>query len=156
MGVLSSLHKPINGWTDRRLRLDRVAVENPRRYAFMQAGVSVKLLVLVVAFMSFVVPEAHGEPLWLRVVIAIVCAVVLYTTAHAKKDAADSYFDGYLDGRRQIVMGLHEAQKRGMDLDEWFHAETERQGSLLVSHHGLSKVVKAVLEVEADRQERRP
>jgi hypothetical protein len=154
MGVLSSLHKPIGGWTDRRLRLDRVAVENPRRYAFMQAGVSVKLAVLLLAFLGFILPEAHGEPFWLRVIIAIVCAAVLYTTAHAKKDAADSYFDGYLDGRRQIVIGLHEAQKRGMDLDEWLQAEAERQGALLVGHHGLAKVVKAVLEVQADREER--
>lgn len=150
MTALSSLRSPLDAYVDYRLRLERVAVEDPWRYQLMPFTGIAKALLLCLWFALFLIPA--GGDLGTRFIIAAGTGFVIFSAASAARLRADAYFDGYMDGRSQLIASLHEAQRREMEMSDWLSLELERQGLMMIQRHGPRLFAKALTEVDSPQE----
>lgn len=123
------------GWVDRlgewsverQYRNWRVMVRGDHRRVRRWMVLNLVRTLAVLAFLT----SWHGNdwpiPWWLDVPAYVyVCGFLGWTALNLNVKPAGAYRSGYLEGRRDLLMGMDEARRRGMSHQEWLDAERER------------------------------
>lgn len=110
----------------RRLRAERVLVEQPRRArAVFIRGV----VAFAVVFGSFVVMQ-WTDPGPLHALCSVIVGGWLGWNATALFARALAYRSGWSDGREVMIASMSEAMRRGLTMNDWLIGEMERDAAV--------------------------